>query len=49
MMGTLQTNGKLSKTPVILIFCVTYISILCLIEHKELRFILPVICIVIYG
>lgn len=45
MMGTLRSNQKLTMIPVFLIYSVTYIWILCLIEHKEHRFILPVICI----
>lgn len=49
MMGSLQTKQKLTNTPVLFIFCVTYLWILCLIEHKENRFILPVICISSFG
>jgi hypothetical protein len=47
MMGTLDgpQGEKLTKIPVLLVFCLAYTGVLCMVEHKEHRFLLPVIVI----
>lgn len=47
MMGTLDCpqGSKLTRLPILLLFCFFYILVLSFIEHKEHRFLLPVIVI----